>query len=428
MSTNLYGIRVLQKVPQYNKVRLRVCVVSYDTDYKTHQPLPKDHSFFLRVLWDKGDIRFGEGGPIGETINVDQFLDEKWVDKHTYQYISSVKQISTKNYPINASRYHEYLDVHCGTNGIREKEELLVQADYEVYVTDEKYIMHLFEGMSWGTTAYETKALIFNLEHASSLPNIKAEVHSLKAFEGEKETGTCESIQYSGDGAQLFAISQNNEICAFEQSTWKEIWRQKCDGMFARFYQDENSVWLQNYRKTIGYWNAETGETEHSTQFTAYRSKSPNGTYLVNYGEDNKLAFVDQGGASIWEVPQANTVEAVAFTKDEKIVAIGGMYGHIELWDTDKCVKIKQIPFSEERTTCLSFNQTGQFLAISLSHGVEIYAVNSGQLVLRYLDDKKDYWETVLWSPDGKYFLVNLIGGGTGYGGGIKIFQIGDKN
>jgi len=141
MSTDLYGIRVLATKPKEQKVTLKVFVVYYDSAAQKHQPLPKDHSFFLRILWDKGDTRFGKGGPIEDEISVDQILEERWVDKNTFKFIKNVDQIATANFPLED--YTDYSGFYYERNGAWVNEDKLVQATYEIEVTDSKYLAHL---------------------------------------------------------------------------------------------------------------------------------------------------------------------------------------------------------------------------------------------------------------------------------------------
>ena len=181
MSTDLYGIRVLDTKRKERKVVVKVFVVYYDVAFKSHQQLPKDDSFFFRILWDKGDTRFGKGGPIGDEVSVDQICEEAWVDNNTFRFIKNVEQIARTNFPLKD--YKDYADFYYERNGSWEDEDKLVQATYEIEVTDAKYIDHLNTGMSWGTTAYETKALKVSHAHLNNLPDISKEVIRLHPFQ-----------------------------------------------------------------------------------------------------------------------------------------------------------------------------------------------------------------------------------------------------
>ncbi len=159
MSTDLYGIRILDTKPEEHKIKIRVFVVYYDTHFESHRPIPKDPSFFLRILCDKAYSSLGQSdGTIAEEIPSGQELDEEWVDKNTFRFIENVELIATANFPLED--YSSYDDFYYERNGCWVNEEKLVQATYEVQVTDKKYFDHLQAGMSWGTASYETKALM----------------------------------------------------------------------------------------------------------------------------------------------------------------------------------------------------------------------------------------------------------------------------
>ncbi len=147
MSTDLYGIRVLSK--EKKEVKFQVFVVYYDI----HDLPSENKGFFLGVLWDQADTRFGSGGPLGDEISVNQICDEKFVLNNADKYIESVKLIETKNCPFNPK--NNYSTFYYERNGKWKDEEKLIQGIYKVNVFDEKWIQHLEIGMSWGTTFYE---------------------------------------------------------------------------------------------------------------------------------------------------------------------------------------------------------------------------------------------------------------------------------
>lgn len=427
MSTDLYGVRILGIEPEKRKVTLRVFVVYYDTGYKSHQPLPTDHSFFLRILWDQGDTRFGGGGPIGDEIDVDHFLDEQWIDANTYRFVKSVNQVSTKNFPLADNDYEDYHDFYYERDNKWENEEKLVQADYEIIVTDEKYIQHLSTGLSWGTTAYETNALLIDIDHIMVIPDLDKTIQVLAPFEGETEDGTPDTFAFSSDGQYLFMTSQMNEIVAFSTNTWDELWRHQNEGMFGRLHLTESPelVSLQNEHTLIGGWHALTGEIEKNITAIPARLRSFQGKHLVEYGDDERLAFVSESGETIWDIPQQDIIEAVAFTPDNLKVALGGMYDHIEIWNTENREVTQRIYVGEERVNSLSFHPSGDYLAVLSFHGINIYHIDSGELIFKYRDSQNYYWEKANWTPDGKYFAASIITGTMGYGGHIKIVETG---
>jgi hypothetical protein len=149
MSTDLYRIRVLDLSREQRRVTFRVFLVYYDWS-----GVPTDPSFFFRILWDEADARFGGGGPLGHEVTVDQFLDEKFVDQNTQRFVEKVKQLSYKDHTFPDGKaptfvYESFKD-----------EAKLTQGDFEVTVTDPRWIAHLKKGQTWQTTSYETKAVM----------------------------------------------------------------------------------------------------------------------------------------------------------------------------------------------------------------------------------------------------------------------------
>lgn len=150
MSTDLYRVRVLALDPAERRVIFRVFLVYYDWS-----GVPTDPSFFLRILWDKADTRFGGGGPLGAEVSVKQFLDESWIDANTQRFVKRVTRLSLRNDPPAAGKkpptfvYESFED-----------EDILTQGDFEVEVTDERWLAHLSVGLTWQTTSYATRAMM----------------------------------------------------------------------------------------------------------------------------------------------------------------------------------------------------------------------------------------------------------------------------
>ncbi|MEO7080568.1 MAG: hypothetical protein ABIY71_03535 [Flavobacteriales bacterium] len=145
MSTDLYGIRVLAK--ERSTVTLKVFLVYYDWDH-----IPDSKDFFLMVLWDEADTRFGGGGPLGDAITVPQICDEKFRLAHADTYVERIEKIGSANYPI--TNKEELATFYYEREGRWENEDKLAQVDFKITVTDPKWIAHVEPGMSWGTTAY----------------------------------------------------------------------------------------------------------------------------------------------------------------------------------------------------------------------------------------------------------------------------------
>ncbi len=150
MSTDLYRIRVLDLDPAQRKVTFRVFLVYYDWS-----GVPTDPSFFFRILWDEADTRFGAGGPLGDEVSVQDFCNEAFVNANTHRFVERVTKLSRKNDPLPPGETRPTF-VYGGFTD----EDILTQGDYEVIVTDIKWMQHLKVGQTWQTTSYETKAVM----------------------------------------------------------------------------------------------------------------------------------------------------------------------------------------------------------------------------------------------------------------------------
>ncbi|MDX1958314.1 MAG: hypothetical protein SFU98_07055 [Leptospiraceae bacterium] len=141
MSTDLYGVRI-EKIKD-TKVQLRIFNV-----YGDFVGIPASKDFFLRVLsgWS---VRH-EKSPVWEYLGDDVFNDEQ-VYFRADEFVAEAKVLETKNYPGILKQTFYYCK-----NSKWKDEKKLPQILFELTVTDKKWISHLQERDSWGSTAYET--------------------------------------------------------------------------------------------------------------------------------------------------------------------------------------------------------------------------------------------------------------------------------
>ena len=129
-------------------MRLRVFVVYYDTQYKYHQPIPDNRSFFVRILCDRDAL--------GDDIDGDSQFDEDYIDSNAFRFVERVEELERRNFPVES--YDTLADFYYERGGGWENEEQLVQADYDLFVTRPEYLAPFAVGDSWGTTSYQTDA------------------------------------------------------------------------------------------------------------------------------------------------------------------------------------------------------------------------------------------------------------------------------
>lgn len=397
MSTDLYGIRVLAVDPENRRTRLRVFVVYYDTAVGFHSPLPDDASFFLRALWDKsGDGLCGE-------ISSEQICDESFVDANTYRYVERYERLATRNYPFR--NHEDYLDFYYEQDGRWQDEEKLVQADYDLVVTDAKYISYLEEGMSWGTTAYPTRADRISPSEAAFLPDPRRPLLEFDVFIRDQIVDVYSAV-FSDDGT-LLAISEDyGEWVVYAVNGWREIFRHNSGFSFPsiRFYPGSHQVLITGFRGEQMTWDLDS-KTQLATVPLAGCLHSRTGRYLVDYnGDDENLYFLNPDGTTTRVLATGqNVLEAVAFTPDEELVATGGMHNTVKLWETASGRLVNTFTVGE-RVYSLAFSGDGSYLVIVCDHNLEILRLRDGVFVCQVEFD--DYLGQLAYSPDNRYLVV----------------------
>jgi len=190
MSSDLFELRVIDLDPEGRRVRLRVYVVYYDiTVVDGHvtetwaQPLPRDASFFFRVLWGAYWDNHGVEGrtPIGDAVVKTQIHDNEWVNANTARFVERVDELTRRNDPPDEGdwlRMHRHY-YQGDPDGDRDDELHRVQADYDLWVTDERWLEHLDPDESWGTAYYPTHASGFH--HTTSQDGIRWTTYRIPA-------------------------------------------------------------------------------------------------------------------------------------------------------------------------------------------------------------------------------------------------------
>jgi len=162
MSTDLYGIRVLDVRPEECRVRLRVLVIYHDhrnVDGRSvltgYVSLPRDASFFLGVLHGVEVDGRHVHTPVREAVHVDHLLDPAWLERNLFRFVERVEQLAVRNDPPRA-QYWAYLEsFDYADRGYWEETERRPQADYDVWVTEPRWLDQIREGQTWGTPMFD---------------------------------------------------------------------------------------------------------------------------------------------------------------------------------------------------------------------------------------------------------------------------------
>ncbi|MEV0345784.1 hypothetical protein AB0H88_08455 [Nonomuraea sp. NPDC050680] len=152
-----HGVRVLEL--DERRVRLRVFLADYDPSQPHRVLLPEGRSFFFGVLWQAADGEAGRRrGPLNGLVPLEDTLDPDWVEANAGRFVESVERVGARNLPAGdelADLYEtHYTELDRRLHRWHERwehEDLLLQADYDVVVTDARWLEPLREGQGMGT-------------------------------------------------------------------------------------------------------------------------------------------------------------------------------------------------------------------------------------------------------------------------------------
>jgi hypothetical protein len=295
-------------------------------------------------------------------------------------------------------------------------------ADLVFEVSDPALLSHLVAGVNWESAMYDfdhyRTVYVFADGDSPGVPDLSAVVAKLEPFQGEQEEGTPEYVGFSDDGKTLVVSSQMSEVVAYDTATWEERWRRPLNVMFLALSVYGDVVFMADA------WGDDwfaldmlTGADAPDQTRPRGRTVSKTGAYAVDYGEDETLRFVDDDRV----IEQAGTVEAVAFSADDKRMAVGGMFEHVTVMH----------PGGEDRSTietgarasAVEFSPDARFLAACVdSYQLDIFAVAGGPSLTRMRET--DFLTAVAWDPLNRFLAVTHIGGSMGYGGHISVHSV----
>lgn len=166
MTRDLYSARVLEIDPPARRVRLRVLLVRFERSWGREHLLPEDKGFFFRALWQAADgVAKRRRGPLHDEVGLEEYLDTTWVDANADRFVESAERLTARNVPADDAAVDALAEFHCDSaDGIDahlhewdhpwEGEDRLVQADYDVHVTDPRWLEPLVAGQGWCTNAF----------------------------------------------------------------------------------------------------------------------------------------------------------------------------------------------------------------------------------------------------------------------------------
>ncbi|WBB64170.1 hypothetical protein O7599_17355 [Streptomyces sp. WMMC500] len=438
--TDLYGVRVLAVDLPRRRIRLRTTVIYYDRG--SHAPLTDDASFFLRVFGERAD-----GAPLGDVLTQDQRLDETWVDAHTRFFVESVERVATRHHPLTDEEVDELLDDEDRGGFPWEEqprfgemtpeaaadlvlsEETNVGADYDVVVTDPRWIEHLTAGDWWRTASYPTHADRPLAGEAGAIPDLRRPAAVLTPFGGDDEP---RHLAFSDDSRFLAVTSEEGELVVYETAGWRERLRARADDYVSPWLMwvpGEPVVTLRHHedlRPQVAYDAVRDTPVEAPPQ--SGRLRSPTGRYRTEWvsgpavgllspaGETRVVALDGSGDEEDGEPgPVApDPYEAVAFSADESRMFVG-RGSRVYVVDPADGRILEVIGNEGIEIRSLRVSPGGDHLAISGESAgrleVLIRRVGDHRVVTRHAIGRGWYplqsYE-LAWSPDGRWLAAGV--------------------
>lgn len=404
MSTDIFGARVLGVDPDRREVNFRVFVVYYETSGRIYLPPPgRDRGFFLGLLWESG--RWDH--PIGEaTISVDQILDDDWRAENARWFVEDVECTARRNDPPSAETWEKLHDFYYERAGRWSDEALLVQADYTVRVTHERWMEHLAAGDAWGTTHYPQWADDPRPEDLPHVPDLRNPAVVLDPFPEEEAY----ALAFSDDGRHLAVMDYAFELVVYEAATWTEIAR---EGIAADF-SDPHLMWVPG-RSVVTILDQDTGtQVAYDADARAVttvpveegRAHSPSGRHRLEFGDKYGVRFLG-GPTVLGSEDDAIIISGVSFTADEsRLFARCDATHTVHTIDPATGAVLDRLDEPCDRLWAMAVSPDGACLATSVRvHGgdtkqeVRIRRVGRPEIVTRH--SPGEYVFHLEWSPDG---------------------------
>nr|VFJ54228.1 MAG: WD40 repeat [Candidatus Kentron sp. FW] len=143
---------------------------------------------------------------------------------------------------------------------------------------------------------------------------------------------------------------------------------------------------------------------------------SPDGARLVTGSDDHTLRLWDGDGNPIKVLTgHTDDVMAAAFTPDGKYLLSGGYDKSIRLWDAGTGAFIKQLAKQDSRVGSLAISPDGKKVLSGPAyapHTVNVFAIPSGQRLLRFTKHKNTVIATAISPPDDQGRKLAATGGG----------------
>jgi len=216
------------------------------------------------------------------------------------------------------------------------------------------------------------------------------------------------NIVFDSDGTLVGAGSEDRSFLLWSSSSGRLVHTLKRDRLkvtAGAVSADGKSIALSAGDESVMSWDLSLGKPTWTARAHAsaicHRS---DGAVVAGSGKDLSLRVIDTVGKVVSELPRSATPSAgsIACSPDRKRAALGAADGSISVIELDGGKVVAKLQDSE-RTQALAFSSDGKLLAVGPGYktlAVRVWDLETSQLV-RKLPGHKDHGTAIAFSPDG---------------------------
>ena len=398
MSTDLYGVRILDVDPEDARFRVRVFVVYYDTHHKFHQPVPDDRSFFVRVLCDKDAL--------GDDISDDDKYSEGYINRCAFRYIERFAELERRNFPLPT--YEGMSDFYYERSGAWQDEEMLVQADYDVWVTDPAYLEALSVGDSWGTTSYQTRSDDLGWADYARVPDFNDEQEVFTPFpeRDDLDETVVGRMVFSADGKHLLVNHAEGGWRVFATADWSLVAEEMDVGTWGHdpgWTRDGRVAWHEGGAYVA--LDIHTGERRPLATF-GNQSGASGSRLLSTDCETEEISIFDADGLVLHSI--VRPYEMLAYAAFD---AAGGLCACALEGQSLKLIDLgtgASRLIGEGRFNSVSMSPDGRHILASTYSDVRVIRVEDGAVIRQLQPHQRCIPTATAWSPDGRLAATSM--------------------